>query len=112
VAANKNTVPGDVSAMKPGGIRMGTPAMTTRGLTAADFERVADVVHRAVGITKKLDKEARAAKEKEGRKNPGSVAAFREYVGEGHDFSEVMQLRGEVMDWVGTYALPWEKSTA
>lgn len=112
VAANKNTVPGDVSAMKPGGIRMGTPAMTTRGLTTADFERVADVVHRAVGITKKLDKDARAAKEKEGRKNPGSVAAFREYVGEGHDFSEIMQLRGEVMDWVGTYALPWEKSHA
>ena len=31
VASNKNTVPGDVSAMKPGGLRMGTPAMTTRG---------------------------------------------------------------------------------
>jgi glycine hydroxymethyltransferase len=30
IAANKNTVPGDVSAMTPGGIRMGTPALTTR----------------------------------------------------------------------------------
>ena len=25
IAANKNTVPGDVSAMVPGGIRMGKP---------------------------------------------------------------------------------------
>lgn len=31
VASNKNTVPGDVSALKPGGLRLGTPAMTTRG---------------------------------------------------------------------------------
>lgn len=30
IAANKNTVPGDVSAMSPGGIRMGTPALTSR----------------------------------------------------------------------------------
>ena len=30
MAANKNTVPGDVSAMTPGGIRMGAPALTTR----------------------------------------------------------------------------------
>lgn len=30
IAANKNTVPGDVSAMTPGGIRMGTPALTSR----------------------------------------------------------------------------------
>lgn len=27
IAANKNTVPGDVSAMVPGGIRMGTGSM-------------------------------------------------------------------------------------
>jgi glycine hydroxymethyltransferase len=30
IAANKNTIPGDVSAMTPGGIRMGTPALTSR----------------------------------------------------------------------------------
>ena len=30
LVVNKNTVPGDVSAMTPGGIRMGSPALTTR----------------------------------------------------------------------------------
>jgi glycine hydroxymethyltransferase len=29
---NKNTVPGDKSALTPSAIRVGSPAMTTRGL--------------------------------------------------------------------------------
>ncbi|KAF2724289.1 SHMT-domain-containing protein [Polychaeton citri CBS 116435] len=108
VAANKNTVPGDVSAMKPGGLRMGTPAMTTRGFQPQDFKRVADVVHRAVNITKKLDGKAIEAAEKKGRKNPKSVNAFREFVGEGEDFVEIVELRREVEDWVGTFPQPWD----
>ncbi len=107
VAANKNTVPGDKSAMKPGGLRMGTPAMTTRGFTGPDFARVADIVHRAVNISKTLDGKAKDAAEKSGRKNPGSVNAFREYVGEGEEVVEIVELRREVEDWVGTFGLPW-----
>lgn len=110
VAANKNTVPGDKSAMKPGGLRMGTPAMTTRGFQPEDFKRVADVVHRAVEITRRLDTTAKEAMEKAGRKNPGSVNAFKEYVGEGDEITEIVQLRKEVEDWVGTFSLPWEKN--
>lgn len=110
VASNKNTVPGDKSAMKPGGIRIGTPAMTTRGFQTEDFKRVADVVHRAVGITQKLDKDARKKAEETGRKAPGSVAAFKEYVGEGEEITDIVQLRKEVEDWVSTFALPWDKA--
>ncbi|OQN99181.1 putative serine hydroxymethyltransferase, mitochondrial [Cryoendolithus antarcticus] len=109
VAANKNTVPGDLSAMKPGGLRMGTPAMTTRGFQPEDFKRVADIVHRAVDITKMLDGKAKGEMEKKGRKNPGSVNAFREFVGEGEEVVEVVELRREVEDWVGTFLLPWDK---
>lgn len=32
IYGNKNTVPGDKSALNPGGYRVGSPAMTTRGL--------------------------------------------------------------------------------
>jgi glycine hydroxymethyltransferase len=53
IAANKNTVPGDVSAMVPGGIRMGTPALTTRGFVEEDFDKVAEFFDRAVQIAAK-----------------------------------------------------------
>ncbi|TAQ91538.1 hypothetical protein B7494_g175 [Chlorociboria aeruginascens] len=111
VASNKNTVPGDKSALKPGGLRMGTPAMTTRGFQPEDFVRVADVVNRAVTITQRLDKTAREVAEAKGRKNPGSVKAFLEYLGEGENEREIVQLRSEVEEWVGTFSLPWESST-
>lgn len=108
VAANKNTVPGDVSAMKPGGLRMGTPAMTTRGFTERDFERVGDIVHRSVGIAKMLDGKAKEAAKEKGRKNPGSIAAFREFIGEGQEIEEIVRLRHEVNDWVESFGIPGE----
>jgi glycine/serine hydroxymethyltransferase len=40
IAANKNTVPGDTSALVPGGLRMGSPALTSRGFVEEDFEQV------------------------------------------------------------------------
>lgn len=60
IATNKNTVPGDVSAMTPGGIRMGAPALTTRGFTEEDFRQVADFFDRAVEITLDIKKETGA----------------------------------------------------
>ena len=109
VASNKNTVPGDKSAMKPGGLRMGSPAMTTRGLLPDDFRRIAEIVDRAVSMTLSLDKKAKAEMESRGRKSPGSVNAFLEYVGDGNEIGEVLEVRREVEDWVGTFSLPWLK---
>ena len=109
VASNKNTVPGDISAMKPGGLRMGSPAMTTRGLLPEDFVRVADVVDRAVTIAQNLDKKAKDESAAQGRKNPGSVKAFLDFIGDGNDFREIVELRREVEEWIGTFSLPWIK---
>ncbi|VEU37681.1 unnamed protein product [Pseudo-nitzschia multistriata] len=50
IATNKNTIPGDRSALNPGGIRMGTPALTSRGLLEDDFAKVAEFFDRAVAI--------------------------------------------------------------
>jgi glycine hydroxymethyltransferase len=58
IAANKNTVPGDKSAMVPGGLRMGTPALTSRGFVESDFAQVADFVHRGVQIAQQLKEES------------------------------------------------------
>jgi len=86
IAANKNTVPGDVSAMVPGGLRMGSPALTSRGFVEADFDRVADFVDRAVNITVDLKKQTgpklkdfRAYLESE---TPPAIAELREDVEE------------------------------
>ena len=109
VASNKNTVPGDRSAMKPGGLRMGSPAMTTRGFQPADFARVADIVDHAVGITQKIDKAARSEAEGKKRKNPGGLKAYIEFLKEGEEQREILLLRREVEEWVGTFAEPWIK---
>lgn len=54
IAANKNTVPGDKSALVPGGLRMGAPALTSRGFVERDFERVAELVDRGIDIAADL----------------------------------------------------------
>ncbi|KAL9488901.1 hypothetical protein ACSS6W_001178 [Trichoderma asperelloides] len=108
VAANKNTVPGDRSALVPGGLRMGTPAMTTRGFREDDFVRVADVVDRAVTIATRINKTVRAAAQERGEKSPGKLKLFVEHLGNGDRDPEIVQLRSEVADWVGTYPLPWD----
>merc|ERR1712232_346055 len=54
IATNKNTIPGDKSALNPGGIRMGTPALTSRGFLEQDFVEVANYFDRAVSIAVEL----------------------------------------------------------
>lgn len=50
ITLNKNAVFGDSSALSPGGVRIGTPAMTSRGLVEKDFVQIAEYLHRAVTI--------------------------------------------------------------
>lgn len=50
IALNKNTVPGDKSAMTPGGIRLGTPAITSRGFEPKDMETVAGMLDEGIKL--------------------------------------------------------------
>lgn len=50
ITGNKNTVPGDKNAIRPGGIRLGTSALTTRTFNEEDFEKVADFIHEGIEI--------------------------------------------------------------
>ena len=46
ITLNKNSVFGDKSAFNPGGVRIGTAALTTRGLGVEDFKVVGEMIHK------------------------------------------------------------------
>tara|TARA_Y100000389_G_C17465186_1_gene524854 strand:+ start:14 stop:709 length:696 start_codon:yes stop_codon:yes gene_type:complete len=50
VSVNKNTILGDKSALSPGGVRIGTPAMTSRGLDENDFREIGYIIHSIVQV--------------------------------------------------------------
>ena len=49
ITTNKNTIPGETeSPMVTSGLRLGSPAMTTRGFTESDFEQVGHIIATAL----------------------------------------------------------------
>jgi glycine hydroxymethyltransferase len=75
ISLNKNTVPGDVSAMNPGGIRIGSPALTSRGLVEADFIKVAQFLDRGIKLAIEISAKS-GAKTTEEFKKACTVEAF------------------------------------
>ncbi|KAL3762520.1 hypothetical protein ACHAW5_008446 [Stephanodiscus triporus] len=94
IASNKNTVPGDTSALVPGGIRMGTPALTTRGFGEGDFVKVAEFFDRAVDIAVRL-------RDTEGGKK---LKGFKEMCAVGPSVDpDLVGLRREVSDFASSF---------
>jgi glycine hydroxymethyltransferase len=58
ITLNKNAVVGDTSALVPGGVRVGTSALTSRSMKEPEMEKVAEFLHRAVQISLTLQKDA------------------------------------------------------
>merc|ERR1712216_823487 len=65
ITLNKNAVAGDTSALMPGGVRIGTCAITSRNFTEEDCVKVADLIHEGVQIAIKVQaKTGKALKDK------------------------------------------------
>lgn len=99
IACNKNAIPGDKSALTPCGIRIGTPAMTSRGFGTADFERVAGFIDQAI----KICKEVQGALPKEANK----LKDFKAKIASG-EVEKINALREEIKQWSTTFPLPVE----
>lgn len=49
IVVNRNTIPGDLSAADPSGIRMGTPWVTQRGLKEDGMRKLAEIIAKLLG---------------------------------------------------------------
>lgn len=65
ITLNKNTIIGDKSAVTPGGVRIGTPAVTTRGYKEKDMEKVGEFLDRVVRNSKELQERTGSKKLKD-----------------------------------------------
>ncbi|KAL0893198.1 hypothetical protein ABMA27_014812 [Loxostege sticticalis] len=96
IACNKNTVPGDKSALNPSGIRLGTPALTTRGMKEADIDRVVDYIDKALTIAKEVVKIS-------GLK----LADFNKTIEGNAEFkSKIESLKTEIENYSRTFPIP------
>ncbi len=60
ITANRNSLPGDPSPFNPTGIRLGTPAVATRGMKEKEMEKIAELIHRALIKKESVTKEVAA----------------------------------------------------
>ncbi|XP_043987951.1 serine hydroxymethyltransferase, mitochondrial-like [Gambusia affinis] len=92
ITANKNTCPGDKSALTPGGLRLGTPALTSRQFKEGDFEKVVDFIDEGIQI-------ALSVKQK-----TGNLASFKSFLLKDPD---TVKLIAELRHRVELFARPF-----
>ncbi len=63
ISINKNSVQGDTSALVPGGIRLGSAALTTRGLEETDFEKIGQYLDKVIKLGIMINKKSKNLKE-------------------------------------------------
>ncbi|KAJ4365679.1 Serine hydroxymethyltransferase, cytosolic [Neocucurbitaria cava] len=97
IACNKNTTPGDKSALTPMGIRIGAPAMTSRGLGEEDFKKIATYIDTCIKLCKKVQAEL--------PKENNKLKDFKAKVASGQ-VDEINSLKKEIAAWAVTFPLP------
>ncbi|KAF8755389.1 Interconversion of serine and glycine [Rhizoctonia solani] len=96
ITINKNAVSGDKSAQVPGGIRLGTSALTSRSMKEEDIKQVAEFLHRAVQLSLALQKQAGSKLLKD----------FERAASEGQGKADVEALRKDVQEFARRWPLP------
>ncbi|MDE1834955.1 MAG: serine hydroxymethyltransferase [Candidatus Micrarchaeota archaeon] len=97
VTLNKNTIPGEPSSpFYPSGVRLGTPALTTRGMKEAEMKQIGKIIAEVVMKVK----DSKLPGEKEARIS--YLKKFREDVREN---SRIQSLRPKVLEICGRFPL-------
>lgn len=99
IALNKNSIPGDKSALVPGGIRIGAPAMTSRGLGEEDFKKIVQYIDKAVQYAKSVQQGLPTGANR--------LKDFKAAITQGSD--EITSLKNEIYEWAGQYPLAVNK---
>merc|ERR1712050_688996 len=92
ISLNRNAVHGDASALSPGGVRIGAPAMTTRGCGIEDFKQISFFLDRCCTIALKIQAE-------KGKKLKDFEAGLK-------DNAEIDALKKEVQGWAIGFGYP------
>lgn len=121
ITTNKNSLPGDVSAINPGGVRLGTPALTSRGMNEKDFDAVAEFLDRGYNIAVEAqdiaqdELEARqtfAAEEGDTNAMKKSKVMLKDFMGVLHNNdgirNSILTLQKEVEEFASGFAMPGE----
>jgi glycine hydroxymethyltransferase len=96
----ENAVSGDASAQTPGGIRLGTSALTSRNMVESDMKTVASFLHRAVQLSLICQKEA-------GTKMLKDFVRVATTESEGKEgWKQVRDLKAEVEEFAKKWPLP------
>jgi len=95
LVVNRNALPGDTSPNSPGGIRIGSCGMTTRGATEQDFELIGNLLLRAKEI-------ALAVQEKTGKR----LADFTVGLEDAEAAANIAALRSDVEMWAERLPYP------
>merc|ERR1711920_848302 len=82
ISLNRNAVHGDASALSPGGVRIGSPAMTTRGCGVEEFKQIATFLDRCCTVALKIQTEkGKKLKDfEEGLKDNADVAVLKKEI--------------------------------
>jgi len=97
IAGNKNTCPGDKSALNPSGMRFGAPALTSRNLKEADFEKVVDFIIEGVHLAIDIKNSCEGTLLKEFKTKMASDAAYQ---------ARLTDLRDRVENFAETFPMP------
>ena len=94
ISLNKNAIYGDRSALSPGGVRIGTPALTSRGFKEDDFRQVAAFLDRAVQIAQECQTLAGSKKLKDFRPQMEASESLKALRTDVHAFARGYRMPG------------------